>query len=483
MTMQRERQAPSPDGKAIQAYEDDPGPPTQTNVPVRHPIPDLDIPPLPTTIAGTMPSTDGDVPGTDVFRYWVAADALSRVSSTWGPLMPARTAWRPSVGPKLTAHLDDGVDLNAFYDRTGIRFFHKTVAGINVFSGESPDAVCHETGHAVLDALRPQLWNAASAEAAGLHEAFGDISALLSALRLESMRIMVLAETQGDLEASSRVSRMAEQLGWAMRQRRRDSADPDCLRNMANGFFYRDPVYLPPLAPASQLASEPHSFSRIFSGAFLKALAGIHYQQPVRDPDSLADAATIAGQLLVDAVRTAPVVSGYYAQVAGHMIAADQRRHNGAHGRALRSAFLRHGILSPQTAASLAETEAGRTFGMAEAMSAEEPDQQGELADVTVEGAGYGLAAPLTLSAPSQQQRFDLAAADPGGGSVQHPDPERVATAHLEDLLRQGRVAVPEEHLTDAAVVPRPESPRTRTHEIVPSETHDGLALVRRCFD
>lgn len=42
----------------------------------------------------------------------------------------------------------------------------------------------------------------------------------------------------------------------------------------------------------------------------------------------------------------APVVAGYYAQVAGHMIAADQRRHSGRYGTSLRSAFTRHGILS-----------------------------------------------------------------------------------------------------------------------------------------
>ena len=35
--------------------------------------------------------------------------------------------------------------------------------------------------HALLDAIRPQLWNAASIEVASFHEAFGDISAMLGA--------------------------------------------------------------------------------------------------------------------------------------------------------------------------------------------------------------------------------------------------------------------------------------------------------------
>jgi hypothetical protein len=43
--------------------------------------------------------------------------------------------------------------------------------------------VCHELGHAILDALKPQLFNVASTEAGAFHEAFGDISAILCALQ------------------------------------------------------------------------------------------------------------------------------------------------------------------------------------------------------------------------------------------------------------------------------------------------------------
>jgi hypothetical protein len=487
----RRQQRGLADTTAIQAWEDDPGAPPQVNVPVRHPIPALDIAPLPTAIAAPAPSLDGDAPGTEAFRYWAAADALSSASRTWGALVPEGTTWHRTVGPELTANLDEGVDLNASYDRGGIWFFHQTVAGITVFSGESPDVVRHEFGHAALDAIRPQLWNAASAEADAMHEACGDISALLTTLQLESMRILVLSETQGDLEQSSRLSRMAEQLGWAIRQSQPTSVDPDCLRNMSNKFFYRDPVELPPLAPASELASEPHSFSRVFGGAFLKALARIFLQQDRRDPEGLAEAATIAGQLFVDALATAPVVSGYYAQVAGHMIAADQERYGGIHGQALRSAFIRHGILSLESAAAMSEAETGIRAGsrtmaggglgggsMTGAGAAGEDGLNG----VTVDGAMYGLSAPVTLSAPVRERRFGIAASAPAGGSVQPAEPEVVATSYLEDLFRRGRVAVSDEDLTDTSLVTGTEPPRTRTHAITRSETDEGLALVRRCF-
>jgi Zn-dependent metalloprotease len=91
------------------------------------------------------------------------------------------------VGSILPVDLDFGADLNAFYDREGLKFFHGAAAGRTVFSGESPDVVCHELGHAILDSLKPQLFDAASIEVAAFHESFGDMSALLSALQLPSV--------------------------------------------------------------------------------------------------------------------------------------------------------------------------------------------------------------------------------------------------------------------------------------------------------
>ncbi|MEU6876884.1 hypothetical protein [Streptomyces sp. NPDC046712] len=466
--------------QTVLAYEDDPGAPLRENVPVRRPVPQLDTQPFPTAISEAAPQPDSAGPGTPAFRYWVAADALSTGCQMWGPLVPTGTQWVPSVGRVLPVHLDEGVDLNAFYDRRSLKFFHQRVEGVDVFSGGSPEIVRHELGHAVLDALRPQLWNAATHEADGLHEAFGDISALLTALQVESLRTAVLTQTQGRIEQSSRMSRLAEQLGWALDKVAPGAAEPDCLRNMSNRFFYRDPVDLPPSGPASMLTSGPHSFSRVFSGAFLKVVAGIFRQQDGQDQAALAEAGRIAGQLLVDAVVAAPVVPGYYAQVAGHMIAADQNRHSGKYGPSLRSAFTRHGILSVNAATSLTAQEiAHRGAALAEATPGGRDEDS--LTPITVQGAEYGIKGPLTLFAPGESRRFGVAGSDPAGGSVRPADPEQVATSYLEDLLRRGRIEIPAEHRTDVAIVD--DSPRLKTHEIARSETAGGLALVRRCFD
>ncbi len=244
----------------IAAWEDDPHSSSAAE-PVGRPVPSLDHAGLSLVIVGRQPDARLYPPGTHGFRYWTAADSLARSVRYWGRGVPAGTRWHNRRA--LSVDLDAGDDLNAYYDRQELCFFHARVAGTTVYSGESPDVVCHELGHALLDAVRPQLWNAASIEVASFHESFGDISAILSALDLPSVREDVLRSTGGRVSRASRVSRLAEQLGWAIRQSHPDAVDPDCLRNAANSFFYRQPEGLPPMAPASALSSEPHSFSRV----------------------------------------------------------------------------------------------------------------------------------------------------------------------------------------------------------------------------
>src|SRR5215472_14447430 len=278
-TARRRRPTGEPGGSSatasgVNAWQDDPGDSLPPAVPPElRAVPDLSIAPLRMRIDVTRPSAAGAYqPGTPEFRYWSASEALARGAAFWRQFLPQGMTWQP--GDELPVLLDEGEDFNAFYDRQALNFFHGTAGGRTVYSGESPDIVCHEEGHAILDALRPELFDAGTIEAAAFHESFGDMSALLAALQLPSMRTAVIADTQGDLSRSSRLSRLAEQLGWAIRQTRPSAVDPDCLRNAANSFFYTNPEALPSRAPAASLSSEPHSFSRVFTGAFLEALAG-----------------------------------------------------------------------------------------------------------------------------------------------------------------------------------------------------------------
>ena len=254
--------------------------------------------------------------GSAGFRYWTAAEALRRSAAFWAA--SGARAWHRDVGATLPVRLDDGVDLNAYYARNdfpaedikqGLSFFHDTVRdvatgrNVTVFSGESPDVVAHELGHAVLDTLKPVLFEIASIEAAAFHESFGDMSAILTALQLPTVRQAVIEETDGNLRRNSSVSRVAEQLGFAIRQRSPAAVDRDSLRNAANAFLYVDPLTLPSSGPASQLTRAPHNLSRVFTGAFLEALGGMVLTQAAEPGgDDVEQATADMGRLLARAV-------------------------------------------------------------------------------------------------------------------------------------------------------------------------------------
>lgn len=466
----------SPD--EIVAWEEDPGAPGSAVTPLPRPSPKLNAPPLPVKIVEKAPPTDEYDPGTPEFRYWVAAEALGRASKFWGRVIPAGIKWHRTVGRQLPVRLDAGEDLNAYYDRRGLEFFHANIEGTAVYSGESPDVLSHELGHAVLDALRPQLWDANAIEVAAFHESFGDMSALLCALQLQSFREDVLRATGGRLARTSRLSRVAEQLGWALRQVAPDAVDPDCLRNALNSHFYREPEALPPSAPATSLSSEPHSFSRVFTGSFFRALAAMFTAQPRRDEAALQTVSDDAGALLVGAVLAAPIVPSYFSQVAAHMIELDREQNNGRYRDALASAFIRHGVLALEAAtavgvASAAPSRRGIAALAAAPRAADEP-----LARVEFAAATFGLTADLVCDAPSQPKRFSVAGADPNVGSVAAPAHDQAARSFLEDLFRRGRIELGNNAAAGGAVV----SPLTRkTHEI--RREDDALVLSRRSFD
>jgi hypothetical protein len=474
----------------VSVWEDDPGAPPSTRTPVLRLRPPLRTAPLAIDVEGAVPADTESA-----IRYWTAAEALGRTVALYAPLFPADAfpngaAWNPEVGDTLVANLDAGVDLNAYYDRRGLSFFRQHVSGVTVWSGESPDIVSHETGHAVLDALTPWMWDAASAEIAAFHESFGDVTALLSGLRLASLREQVIGETGGELSRSSRLSRLAEQLGWAVRQVAPSSADPDCLRNASNVFFYRDPVALPPSGPASQLSSEPHSFSRVFTGAFLRSLAGMVHTLAgagAVDDEALRVAGEDAAALLVAAVSATAAVPAYYAQVAAHLIEADQHRFAGKYTSALQAAFVRHGILSPAAADAVADdTTAPAPGGEKPAerqITADVPQQRtagAETSSVAVPGQPYGLPDDLTVRAPVEEPKFAVTGAALSRGQLTPTAGEDVALAFVEDLFRQGRVAVPPAYRRGFSATTSVDG-TLRTHEV--ADNGHGLVLVRRVFD
>jgi len=511
----------------VSAWEDDPKSDPSVR-PIIRPVPALKQRRLGVVVVGETPPPGRYRRGTTAFRFWNAADSLTRGAQYWAGLVPEKTRWY--TGDVLPALIDAGNDLNAYYDRRGLYFFHAHVGGEAVYSGESPDVLCHELGHAVLDALAPALWNTATIETAALHESFGDISAMLSALELESVRTAVIAETAGRLSRSSRISRLAEQLGWAIRQSHPDAVDRDCLRNAANSFFYSEPESLPPLAPASALSSQPHSFSRVFTAAWLDALAGmaevvdgaggsrqsgessevaahmgeshetgrpgascesgqLDASRQSGNPagsghssgsrhsrgsaDDLLRVSHDAGALLVHAVRLAPIASNYFAQVAAEVLRADAALFHGKYREALRRGFVGRGVLSSSSAAMLTEGNGSRRKPAVPVAAG----PQTIWVRVPIEGRIYGLRiGQLLVEAPHTGAGLGVTSAAPDFGSLPPVSPERASQAFVEDLLRRNRIDP-----GDLAVAggPRVRVART-THRL---ERHGkDVRLVRRLF-
>jgi len=462
----------------VACWEDDPGEPTLSPPlsPIQVPVPDQSATPLPFKISGTAPQPGVFQPGTPEFRYFAAAAALRRTADFWSGIVPSGTSWE--VGNVLPVELDSGVDLNAFYtrggdgDSPGLHFFHDSVSGRVYYSGESPDVVCHEMGHGVLDAIRPQLFDAQTIEAAAFHEGFADCSALLSALQVPSFRAVLLSDTGGVLGRSSRWSRVAEQLGFAIRDGHPDAVDPDCLRNASNSFFYTDPQQLPPSAPASQLSSEPHSFSRVFSGAFLNVLAGIFTTIGDNSDASLVKTAQDGAHLLIGAILTAPVVPDYFSQVAAAMVQfGEGSPFNGKYHDVIQSAFVRKGILSLQAAATLRGVPKPPARGVSAMKGRAE-----ELPRVAISAAAYGLKQPVVKVHIAAEIKHLGVTGAASAGTAEPRGGQNAAESYTEDLFQRGHVDLGAHGDTG---LKHPFS--FKTHRIV--EEKGDLVLKRITFD
>ena len=475
---------PAPGGAGpagiVACWEDDPGDPNVPPplVPIQVPAPNPSKTPYPYKISGAAPPFNVYQPGTPEFRYWAAAAALRRTADFWSGFVPSGTSWQ--IGNVLPVQLDSGVDLNAFYtrgdggDSPGLHFFHDSVAGRVYYSGESPDVVCHEMGHGVLDSIRPQLFDAQTLEAPAFHESFADMSALLSALQVPSFRASLLTDTGGVINRSSRWSRLAEQLGAAIRVGHPDAVDPDCLRNANNSFFYSDPQALPPNAPASHLSSEPHSFSRVFTGAFLDILAGIFKVQGDANDANLVKTSQDGAQLLIGAVLAAPVVADYFSQVAAAMLQfGEGAPFNGKYRDVIKGSFVRKGILSLQAAATISglPKQAARRFAAPRTAGSELPR-------VAISAVAYGLKATIiNVHVAAEPKRLGVTGAAAAGAAAPR-SPQNAAESYTEDLFQRGHVDFGE-HADPAGGMSNPFS--FKTHKIV--EEKGELLLKRITFD
>jgi hypothetical protein len=327
-------------------------------------------------------------PGTPEFQYWQGEIALSRAIKVWEDLFERDfSGWQS--GKPLRVLLRAGRDLNAFYDRKSLQFFYDKdkTSGRTVYASESLDVVTHEAGHAILDIYQPGYWSSVHLETAAFHEAFGDCSALLVTLTDPSVRRAFLTESEGAARASNLVSRLAEALGRAIYDNYGADAvaSPSCLRDANNSFRYAPPETLPPGAPDSELAAEPHSFSRVFTGAFYDTLIWLLAREAKQKSgeEGVERARRLLGRLLGRAVETLPPGEARFLSVALRMREIDQTEEGGVASIGIEEAFAAHGMRLPALGAAAGARRVGKGRGArtgvpaSRALRALDPDRPG----------------------------------------------------------------------------------------------------------
>lgn len=295
---------------------------------------------------GALPAKKVWPPDSEEFLVWQCREAVLRALGVWEKIAGPLTHWQGSAQrKKLKVNIDEGSDLNAYYDRRSLGYYHfrsKTTKVLRRFAA-STDVVSHECGHALLDAVRPELWDSNFPEPNAFHEAFGDCVALLTALSDLETRKALLKQAP-KLAQANFVETLIESLANGLRDfdRTHNGAKP---RHGRNTYRWVIPSTLPDDGGPGVLINEIHSFGQVFVGCFYDVIRNIFAQSSKKDAKRLWDAASRAGKLLVRAAIKAQHTPRFYQAVGRAMSLEDEHLYAGKHRNAIRDAFKKHGIL------------------------------------------------------------------------------------------------------------------------------------------
>jgi hypothetical protein len=158
---------------------------------------------------------------------------------------------------------------NAYYERRSrsLQFFSfvaATDAGDEkvVHTSLSRDIVAHETAHAIIDGIDPDLYDALDPQALALHEGIADLTAMLLAFSSGRLREAILNKTGGSIENSTAFSSIGEQFGKALDR----SGNATSLRDLKNT------KVLDPKEPEPEI----HELSEVISGVLYGFMCVLH---------------------------------------------------------------------------------------------------------------------------------------------------------------------------------------------------------------
>lgn len=286
--------------------------------------------------------TPPDTPQFDaVHTFSVARQTLTmyqRVLTAAGVAMPLPWQWNSSSDTDPLRLFPHGLPdvKNAFYSRNQgcLKFGDFIPAGSpeRLFTCRSLDIVSHETAHAILDGIKPRWLQAdAPPQTGGLHESFGDLTAVFLALAQFDQCEAIVAQTKANLHDKSFLADVAEQFGLALGYR-------NGLRNADNDLRL------------SQAGTQVHAISQVFTGAMYDVLADVfaHERNPEREDDAavLHRVAAYLGGVLLRALIGAPDAAATFADVVnGMLLAVAGDGKPAAYGGFIRNQFSRREVV------------------------------------------------------------------------------------------------------------------------------------------
>lgn len=235
----------------------------------------------------------------------------------------------------------------ASYERTSIGFDFHPVNNPKFFVGASTDAVSHEIGHAILDAIRPELWDSFFAEVAAFHEGFSDCISLLVALTDDTILSALFASSPQPAEVltmSNTTSQVAESVAKYYKSIYGPQNAASLPRRLRNNFQWAIPSILPANPTPNNLSREPHSFGQVFSGCFYDCINNIYQNNSIYSEQGLRTAAITAGQVLASAIASAPEEVRFFRSVGKTMIHADNAINGGTNHTQISNAFNSHSV-------------------------------------------------------------------------------------------------------------------------------------------
>ncbi|HKE88999.1 MAG TPA: hypothetical protein VKB45_01600, partial [Gemmatimonadales bacterium] len=205
-----------------------------------------------------------------------------------------------------------GDSMNAFYSRKeqALKFYAFTPPGAlldtpPVYTCRSQDIVAHETGHAVLDGLKPNwILTANPPQTGALHESFADLTAIFLTLTQPEQVAAIVTQTKANLHNKLFLADLVEDLGMALGR-------PTGLRNVENELTL------------GLVGTEVHDLAQVFTAAIYDILADIvaFELKPNRDPAAAVySSAEYVCSLLVRAIKAAPDDHATFVDVVNQML-------------------------------------------------------------------------------------------------------------------------------------------------------------------